>query len=133
MSGFNATQVQARQHEQFIERFSVSFGGADLKFAAKVALHVRDSCECFLFDRCRLANVVVKSFNQDASALVPHRIDKMGEADNRIRHPVAVVAIVQSFDWTINGELEVDGTARPEDQLHPAALVYGSIAKDPRI
>ena len=76
---------------------------ADLKLAAKIALHVRNSCERFFFDRGRLADIVVKASDQDASALVPHRIHEMCQPNDRIGNPVPVMSVVKALYRTVNG------------------------------
>ena len=133
MPRFNSAQVQPRLHEQFVERFSAAFGRANLKFAAKIGLDVWDFRDGFRFSSRRRADVVVEAFDQNPAVLVPHRIEQMGEANNWVRHPIPVVAVVQAFDGTVNGKIETKRAARAEDELHPPALMHGAIAKNPGV
>src|SRR4051812_28841844 len=57
----------------------------------------------------------------------------MSEANDRVRHPVPVVAVVQSFDRTVDGEVQADCAAGAEDEFHPAALMDRAVAKDPGV
>ena len=75
---FDPAQVQSRLHEQFVERFSVAFGRANLEFAAKIGLDVWNFRDGFCFGGRRRADVVVEAFDQNAAGLVPHRIDADG-------------------------------------------------------
>src|SRR5205085_4556789 len=55
------------------------------------------------------------------------------ETDDRIGNPVAVVAVMQTFDRTVDRQLGVDHAAGAENELHAAALVDWTVAEDPGV
>ena len=55
----------------------------------------------------------------------------MRQPNDRIRHPVSVMAVVQTFDGSVDGQLEIDRAARAEEQFRAPALMNRPIAQNP--
>ena len=57
----------------------------------------------------------------------------MRQPNDWIRYPVSVMAIVQTFDRSVDGKLEIDRAAGTEKQFRAPALVNRPIAQNPCI
>ena len=78
----------------------------------------------------RAADVVIVARDEDCPVVVPERGEDAGQLGRRIRRPIPVVAAVKGLVRAVDGHLQADDAARPEDDLRPPGLVDRAVAED---
>src|SRR6185369_17738087 len=103
-----------------------------LELAAKRGLHCRNGRDRRALGGARWRHLVEEAMDRGPALLVAQAREQLDETCGRVRHPVSVMAVVQSLYRAVHGQLHARGAAHAEGEQRSAALVDRTVADEPR-